>query len=238
MAKQNGARSRLHSWSRPSRKMSLEAPESDRKWQSDCRIEGQATLAFSPSGSWFQGNVISPTEDAYTVTGRRRSLAHFNKDASRKTSFQTNSSESTVFESQEGSFPYSNSLEGDLSRKSSFCDSLDSELVRVALETFQFEEECEAYYDITIVDFETGMEHNVQGVSFEILSKKCSLSGDSLAFSSSSCSRGSKADMVLTKFMGPKLSDQNLLVFQGPFTYVYNDLTCYPTSAKTSNWCL
>ena len=33
-------------------------------------ITMQATLAFSRDGSWFQGNVISPEKDAYTVSGR------------------------------------------------------------------------------------------------------------------------------------------------------------------------
>jgi len=39
--------------------------------QSETTIAGQATLAFARDKSWFQGNVISPEKDAYTVSGRR-----------------------------------------------------------------------------------------------------------------------------------------------------------------------
>merc|ERR1719239_1206172 len=60
------SRRRMYSWSRPSRQ-----PGRKSRMQSETTIAGQATLAFSRDGSWFQGNVISPEKDAYTVSGRR-----------------------------------------------------------------------------------------------------------------------------------------------------------------------
>jgi hypothetical protein len=42
-------------------------------------------------------------------------------------------------------------------------DSLDSELVRVAIENFSLDEDdCDALYDIFILDYETGMNHSVK----------------------------------------------------------------------------
>ena len=42
-------------------------------------------------------------------------------------------------------------------------DSLDSELVRVAIENFNLDEDdSDALYDISILDYETGMNHSVK----------------------------------------------------------------------------
>jgi len=42
---------------------------------SELRIQGTATIAFHPSGNWFQGNIISPSEDAYTIHGKRNATS-------------------------------------------------------------------------------------------------------------------------------------------------------------------
>merc|ERR1719347_1649985 len=63
---EDAGRRRMYSWSRASRQ-----PGRKSQHQSETTIAGQATLAFARDGSWFQGNVISPEKDAYTVSGRR-----------------------------------------------------------------------------------------------------------------------------------------------------------------------
>lgn len=59
-------RKRMYSWSRPCRQLPRRGRE-----QSRTTIAGQATLAFSRDGGWFQGNILSPDSDAYTIAGRR-----------------------------------------------------------------------------------------------------------------------------------------------------------------------
>ena len=60
-------RRRLYSWSRPSKQLPRQC-----KYDSETRICGAATLAFSPDLRWFQGNIISEAEEVYTITGRAK----------------------------------------------------------------------------------------------------------------------------------------------------------------------
>ena len=42
------------------------------KYDSEMKISGSATLAFSPDLKWFQGNITSDTSEVYTITGKLR----------------------------------------------------------------------------------------------------------------------------------------------------------------------
>ena len=46
------------------------------------------------------------------------------------------------------------------------------------------------------------------------MSDVCNLNNDDLSFSSSSCSKGARADMVILRNIGQTLTDQNMIVFQ------------------------
>ena len=54
----------------------------------------------------------------------------------------------------------------------------------------------------------------LQSVSCSIVSEVCSLHSPDLAFSSSSCSKGARADLVILRSIGQTLTDLNMLVFQ------------------------
>ncbi len=42
------------------------------------------------------------------------------------------------------------------------CDSLDSELIRVAMESLELELVAEGLYTVTIIDYETGLNHKIK----------------------------------------------------------------------------
>ena len=46
------------------------------------------------------------------------------------------------------------------------------------------------------------------------MSDVCNLNNDDLSFSSSSCSKGARADLVILRSIGQTLTDLNMLVFQ------------------------
>jgi len=120
-------------------------------------------------------------------------------------------------------------------------DSIDAELVRVAIENFLLEEEeYDASYDISIYDYETGVNHSIKNVSSQVFSKECRLTSDQVNFTSSSVSRGTKADMVIQENLGQALTGQNLIVFQGQLEFSYNDLVCFPIAQgeERGQWCL
>ena len=139
-------RRRLYSWSRPSKSLPRQC-----KYDSEMRISGAATLAFSPDLRWFQGNIIGEAEEAYTITGRLRSSG----------------------EEEQGEAGLSPALDicpelsssagsgGDQLSPPSEAGSLDSELVRVAMESLGLEEE-ELLYTVSIMDFETGTNHALE----------------------------------------------------------------------------
>merc|ERR1712059_98238 len=110
-------------------------------------------------------------------------------------------------------------------------DSLDSELVRETLEYLEEEEDLwDSRYDISIMEYETGTNHKVQNVGVSIMSETCRMLAEGLSFTSSSCSKGAKADLVISKSLGPGMSDCDLIVYQGELSYTYSDALCYPTS--------
>jgi len=258
-------RKRLYSWSRPSKHRPRKS-----QGQSELTIKGKATLAFSADGSWFQGNIISATEDAYTISGKRTShpakLNHATispvalspsalspstifpttlntiTELGNSPNLQTDSSSSSTsspvncqpYQARQDSQDYEQPSPSDI-------DSLDSELVRVALENFSLEEDdFDALYDVAIMDYETGMNHSVKGVEFQVSADICKLRGDTLTFQADTCIKGAMADMVIHKNIGQALTDQNMIVFQGCVQYSYSDLVCFPIAQEEGQgqWCL
>lgn len=238
---QGNLRKRLYSWTRPSKQMPRKKQE-----YSETIIAGEATLAFSRDGTWFQGNIISPDNDAYTVTARKREPVKGKDDPSPQTLVcylrpsdpQTLgcSYSSDSFISSTGSRELSPALEQSPSEAS----SLDFDLVAQALASFQLEEECEGtdYYDLAIMDYETGINHRVRDVGARISGADCQLTGDSLKFESHTCSKGVLADKVIQGSLGPTLIEKDLVVYQGGFSYTYSDSVCYPASLTTGHWCM
>jgi len=242
--------------------------------QSETIIAGQATLAFARDGGWFQGNVISPEKDAYTVSGRRigngRGISFTSSSSSNSTSSPSSSSpiatsmmmNSPSLVSKKGivdssvkgltespsclprkgmidSFCSSSREDSPtIARSPSEVDSLDSELIARTLNSIDNEEE-EVGYEMAIMDYETGMNHSPQGVRGRVDSSGCNLQADSLSFSSRSQSKGVLADKVILGHLGPGLVTQDLVVFQGPFSFKYSDPVCYPSnSSDAGQWCL
>jgi len=243
--------------------------------QSETTIAGQATLAFARDKSWFQGNVISPEKDAYTVSGRRigngREISFTSSsnsspsssspiaigmtmdssslmskksmaDSSMKGMADSPSHSPSVLPRRKGMIDSccSSSREDSptIARSPSEVDSLDSELIERTLASIDNEEE-EVGYEMAIMDYETGMNHSPQGVRGKVDSTGCNLQADSLSFSSRSQSKGVLADKVILGHLGPGLVTQDLVVFQGPFSFKYSDPVCYPSNSSTAGqWCL
>jgi len=238
-------RKRLYSWSRPS--LHRQARKSQAK--AELSIQGRATMAFAPDGTWFKGNIISNTEDAYTISGRRVSVSHprlgsvselleplSHPDPVEHLGHST--SPATIASSP---MSCSNTCSEDYSDSPSEIDSLDSELVRVAIESFSLEDEdSDGLYDITILDYETGINHSVKGVSGQISGESCSLLGESLSFRAGTVSKGAMADMVIQKNLGQALTERNMVVFQGELEFTYSDMICFPVAQGegSGQWCL
>jgi len=236
-------RKRLYSWSRPSQHRPRKSQTT-----SELTIKGKSTLAFRPDGKWFKGNIISKTEDAYTISGRRRSSSNQRLDSVSELIEPVEQSGIFFNNSANLSAPTSSPLSCSIiqpsensSESPSDIDSLDSELVRVAIESFNLEEDdCDALYDISILDYETGMNHSIKGVSAQMSSDGCRLVGDSLSFRSDNVNKGAGADMVIQKNLGQALTGRNLIVFQGDFEFTYSDMVCFPVSQEEASgqWCL
>jgi len=246
---QGKERRRLYSWSRPSRRSNKS------KTGSESLIQGRATLAFAKDGSWFQGNIMSPTEDYYTVTGRRLQsrLSSVCEDdpphpGLHPDLLQTGVESSNYKEavSSLSSSYSSNSPRLHFSQSPSEADSLDSEVVAQALEALEWEEDCVeagieaggATWDITILDLDTGVRHKVQGAGAHISGNECKLSGENIRFESDTYSKGVKADKLIHSHMGPGLVDRQLVVYQGEFSYTYSDLLRCSSSPPSSQYCL
>jgi len=232
-------RKRLYSWSRPS----LHRPRKSQD-KSEVTIKGKSTLAFTPDGKWFQGNIISNTEDAYTISGRKCSTSCRLDSVSELleplgTEHLTPDSPATTASSPMSS-SYTNNSE-TCSVSPSEIDSLDSELVRAAIERFDLEDDdCEVLYDISILDYETGMNHGVKGVTGNVSGDCCSLVGESLSFRSESVHKGAMAEMVIQKNLGQALQHRNMIVYQGELEFTYHDLACFPVYQEdgSGQWCL
>merc|ERR1712032_1034905 len=230
------SRRRMYSWSRPSRQ-----PGRKSRMQSETTIAGQATLAFARDGSWFQGNVISPEKDAYTVSGRRigdgRGIS-FTSSSNNSISSPSSTSPIATSIMMDTSSSLSREDSPTIARSPSEVDSLDSDLIARTLASIDNEEE-EVGYEMSIMDYETGMNHSPQGVRGKVDSSGCNLQADSLSFSSTSQSKGVLADKVILGHLGPGLITQDLVVFQGPFSFKYSDPVCYPSNSSTAGqWCL
>lgn len=226
-------------------------PRKDQEY-SETIIAGQATLAFARDGSWFQGNIISPASDAYTVTGRKRPpvcLAPVPEapvptphpatpPGTAKARGESYSTDSFTSSTGWGSRELSPALELSPSET----NSLDAELVAQTLASLELEEECEGeemeYYDLAIMDYETGINHTIRDVGALISGADCQLTGDSLKFESHTCSKGIRADKVIHGSLGPSLIDKDLVVYQGGFSYTYQDRLCYPASLTNGHWCM
>jgi len=246
----NIERKRKYSWSRPLR--SLPRPQFEYE-ETQSKVEGKTTLAVSSDGEWFQGNIINSCGDSYTISGKRRcssvrnlssmSTCNDNRSTVLKEDVESKANDDNTSSNDSGvgsficqTFDHESS---EYNESPSEVDSIDSELVRIAMENIDLDDdECEACYDVTIFDFETGMNHSVEGVQGVISSDQCTLTGDNLSFQSTSSSRGARADVIISKHMGTGLIDRNLFAFQGDLSFTYNDLICYPTTVSDSQWCL
>lgn len=238
----NQERKRLYSWSRPCRQLPRKGRE-----QSRTTIAGQATLAFSRDGGWFQGNILSPDSDAYTIAGRRRC-----RSPSSPPPTSSHPPASSPLPASSPPLPLGHlspsslspgSQRSSLRESTSEADSLEGELVARVLASLDLEEEEEGEegrnnYSISIMDYETGINHKVQGSGGFGPEGDCSLEGENLSFQCTSHSKGVRANKVIQKALGPGLLDQDMLVFQGPLSFSYPDTLCYPSSIREAQWCL
>jgi len=229
-------RKRLYSWSRPSKHL----PRPGRH-DSEMEISGMATIAFSQDLSWFQGNIVNPQSDTFTIRGRLINESSDVDIIEKETEEKYNlcQENSLVFDSSSPN----NSLISDDSMLTppSDNDSFDSELVRSTIQSLSLEDEL--VYRLTIGDYETGLTHTLQSVSCTLSSDTCNMRSENedMEFKSNSCSKGVKADKVILSRMGQDLTGNNMRVFQGSFRYKYDDMVCYPVSQESESqgqWCL
>lgn len=247
----DGGRKRLYSWSRPSRDIRTSGPRAMPRHSEHC-IAGLATIAFHPSGEWFQGNVISRTDDAYTVYGRKRldRQGRFDRPPPhRLTSCREDSEESAGDSSSSSSggasLPHSRSGDSPVAcscspdDQASVCDSLDSELIREAMESLELSLVAEGQYNVTIIDYETGLNHHFKGVCLMMEGgDSLTLESEQLSFSSTTSYKGNKADVVITSSIGPSLAEIGMTVFRGEMRVNYTEEPCYPVTLDESRWCL
>ena len=126
----------------------------------------------------MQGNIINSTEEAYTISGRIKStfnsrfnsVTELHEPLDPTTLNLCNSASPSTMASSPVSC--SNNQSSEISSESpSDIDSLDSELIRVAIENFELDEDdFDALYDISILDYETGLNHSIKvilPISFE-----------------------------------------------------------------------
>lgn len=219
-------RRRLYSWRRSPKHLPQKC-----KYESKGEIAGTATIAFSPDLKWFQGSIVNETKRhmVYSITGRlRRDSNTANEDQEQAEQELTGLD---ITGPQLGSSAGSLSSDGDQLTPPSEADSLDSDLVRAAMENFGLEDE-ELAYTVSIVDHETGTNHALKNVYCSMLSDVCSLSNDDLSFSSSGRFKGAGADMVIQRNIGTSLTKNNMVVFQGSICYTFDDMICYPMESQ------
>ena len=129
------------------------------------QISGTATIAFSPDLEWFQGSITSDTEaySVYTITGRLRREEEEEEELEEEEVLEQEEAELTgldIASPQLGSSAGSSLSDGDQLTMTppSEAGSLDSELVREAMQSLELEEE-ELSYKVTIADHVTGTTH-------------------------------------------------------------------------------
>lgn len=219
-------RRRLYSWSRPSKYLPR-----NYKHESKVQILGTATIAFSPDLEWFQGSITSDTKaySVYTINGRLR-----REEEEEEEEQEAELTGLDIASPQLGSSAGSSSSDGDQLTMTppSEAGSLDSELVREAMESLELEEE-ELSYKVTIADHVTGTTHALKNVYCSMMSDGCSLKNDDLSFSSSGRFKGAKADMVIQRIIGRSLTKNNMIVFQGSISYTYDDITSYSMESQS-----
>ena len=233
----NFFRRRLYSWRRSPKHLPQKC-----KYESKGEIAGTATIAFSPDLKWFQGSIVNETKRhmVYSITGRLRRDSNTANEEQEQAEQELTGLDITG--PQLGSSAGSLSSDGDQLTPPSEADSLDSDLVRVAMENFGLEDE-ELAYTVSIVDHETGTNHALkvngiiiigqhphntffQNVYCSMLSDVCSLSNDDLSFSSSGRFKGAGADMVIQRNIGTSLTKNNMVVFQVGNLHAEANLEC------------
>jgi len=254
------SRTRLYSWSRPSREMRSKGFQFDSTEFQQC-ICGTAHLAFHPTMDWFQGNIVSASGDSYEINGTKCR--------------QCSSSSSSSSSSYAGSPRYGKNYTGDayelpqqsqagpagqtsqrdsnrrtscsstaspnsIDEEESSCGSLSSSLVQSAMERLNLEEldSAACSYNVYIKDYETGLEHNIKDVAYSMEEDTLRLESNNLQFSSSSMLKGTRADVAIAKNLTPQLVHMGLTAFVGDLKMTYVDEPCFPVTPDASQWCL
>lgn len=258
-------RSRLYSWSRPSREMRSKGLQYDSTQVQQC-ICGMAHLAFHPSLDWFQGNIVSATGDSYEINGTKCHECSTSSSASNNNgggggvgggynrTTSGSSSDGFEFTAQDADAAYKNRKDkrGQSDRSSfsstaspssndeeeSTCGSLDSSLVQSAMERLNLELDNEATYNVYVKDYETGLEHNIKDVTYTMDDDTLRLESENLQFCSNNTLKGSRADVAIAKNLTPRLAQMGLTAFVGELKMTYRDEPCFPVTPDASQWCL
>jgi hypothetical protein len=242
---QKSERKRLYSWSRPTREM-RKAGNHSGLMHAEHEISGEATIVFPQSLQWFQGNIINKAGDAYTIHGKqRRDSQNSNEDGCRLPTVsevpEENGMKTPIPIREDDEVSRMNDLRtssSSLDEESSVCDSLDSTLVELAMARLSLELGSEFIYNVTITDYETGLEHEVKEVLCSIDKESLKLEHDQLQFTSETALKGVKADTVIASKIGPGLVEKGLTVYSGDLRMTYQDAPCYPVALEASQWCL
>lgn len=215
----------------------------------------------------MQGNIVPPFHCVYKIHGVRMTPSKRRGSRCLANTLQPPSIVENEYldTSSLEQLPSNSSLDshsGDetpVSSKLSSCDSLDSELVRSAMEHLDLDEDEEDFedegitedledgfteelYRVTVADFETGLNYKIDDVRVRRRQLprqlSCQLRSEQLTFTSEAAFKGQLADRILIEQMGPSFVDQGLVVFKGRVAFKYQDQLCYPVSVNGSQWCL
>eukprot|EP00088_Acartia_fossae_P009304 TRINITY_DN14497_c0_g1_i2.p1 TRINITY_DN14497_c0_g1~~TRINITY_DN14497_c0_g1_i2.p1 ORF type:complete len:309 (-),score=76.97 TRINITY_DN14497_c0_g1_i2:670-1596(-) len=254
----NSERKRLYSWSRPTREMRRAGANSG-LMKAEHVISGGATIVFPPSLIWFQGNIINKSGDAYTIHGKqRRDSQNSTEEGGNNTRLLTVLPEEELSSQQQNQERRGGSCcqedeevsritgfsaqqahsSSSLDEESSVCDSLDSALVESAMARLSLELGSEFLFNVTVTDYETGLEHEIKEVQCSIDRENLRLEHDQLQFTSVTALKGMKADTVIASKIGPGLVEKGLTVYSGNLRMTYHDEPCYPVALEASQWCL
>jgi len=191
----------------------------------------------------FQGIVNPPHHAIFRISGKKKtSTEEEDEDEDiANLSGRANSTADSVISTPSDSSNVNEEEEED-------GDSIDSELVRRALDKLDMEEQEEEdlatmedgqeKYTTTVFDFETGQHHRLEDVRLASTKDSASLSSARLKFTSERCFRGAAADCVLVEQFGPSFADSGLLAFRGRVQFDYADKLCYPVALAATQWCM